>query len=194
MRASQNLLAANGLEGVSIQDITEEADVGLGTFYNHFKSKSDVVKALADEYLEEYTSALEPLLADIEDPAEVISVSYRYTLAQALDKKSFPILQQVPAIYLREKITLRAYNDVEAGRKSGRFEVDNVKSLMICVRSMLLGVMECYAQGILNKKEAEHTAVYFLRLLGISEKEANILASKSMPNLRRRFVSKKETK
>ncbi len=168
---------------MSIQDITDEADVGLGTFYNHFKSKIEVVKAIADEYFENYTEVLESLLTDLDDPAEVISVSYRYTLTLALDAQIFPILLHLPAIYLRQKIALRASADVDAGVQQRRFDVDNSEVLMTSITGMLLGVMESYAQGSLSQSNAEHTAVYFLRLLGIDENEAKALVSMPMPEL-----------
>jgi len=37
-----------GVEGCSIEDITESADVGKGTFYRHFMDKLDILKTLLD--------------------------------------------------------------------------------------------------------------------------------------------------
>lgn len=179
--ASKNLLASKGLHSISIQSITEAADVGLGTFYNHFESKSDVLNAIAEDYLRRYIEELDQLVDGLIDPAEIVSVSYRYTLAQSLDKKSFPILQQMPLSYLIDRIAQRASADIERGLKAKRFRVDNLKAFMSFVSSMLLGVMDHYARGILSKQDAEHTTVYYLRLLGVNEKEAETLVSKPMP-------------
>src|SRR5271166_4708273 len=46
MKATYEIIARRGLEGLVIQDITEAADVGYGSFYNHFQSKDDVVAAV----------------------------------------------------------------------------------------------------------------------------------------------------
>jgi AcrR family transcriptional regulator len=40
---------ARGIEGCAIEDITENADVGKGTFYRHFMDKLDVLKTLLDQ-------------------------------------------------------------------------------------------------------------------------------------------------
>jgi AcrR family transcriptional regulator len=47
------LILEKGFESISIQDITERADLGRGTFYIHFKDKEDVVwTALHDLFQE----------------------------------------------------------------------------------------------------------------------------------------------
>lgn len=46
--------AARGVKGLRIHDITSDADVGLGSFYNHFRSKEE----LADEGTRITTDAL----------------------------------------------------------------------------------------------------------------------------------------
>src|SRR5271165_1807938 len=48
MKATYEIIAKRGLEGLVIQDITEAADVGYGSFYNHFISKDAVVAAVID--------------------------------------------------------------------------------------------------------------------------------------------------
>jgi len=42
--AARAMLADNRAPRASIQDITEAADVGFGSFYNHFTSKDDLLK------------------------------------------------------------------------------------------------------------------------------------------------------
>ena len=48
MKATYEIIAKRGMEGLVIQDITEVADVGYGTFYNHFTSKEAIVAAVID--------------------------------------------------------------------------------------------------------------------------------------------------
>ncbi len=43
------LFAERGVDATTIEDITERADLGKGTFYKHFRSKSDVVVVLMRE-------------------------------------------------------------------------------------------------------------------------------------------------
>jgi AcrR family transcriptional regulator len=48
MKATYEIIAMRGLEGLVIQDITEAADVGHGTFYSHFTTKDAIVAAVID--------------------------------------------------------------------------------------------------------------------------------------------------
>ena len=43
MQTTLQLVLEKGFGGVSIQDITDRADLGRGTFYIHFKDKDEVV-------------------------------------------------------------------------------------------------------------------------------------------------------
>lgn len=182
LQASKKLLSVRGLDKVSIKDITDEADVGLGTFYSHFDSKNKLLRAIADDYLKRYNLELDKIIEGLSDPAEIVCVSYKFTLAQALDKFAFSILQQLPGDYLRNRISERASADIEIGMKTGRLKTDNINAFMSFASSMLLGVMDHYARDILSQEDAEHTAVYYMRLLGVDEDEAIALVAKPMPN------------
>ncbi len=46
--AAERLVAARGLDAISIDDITEAADVAKGTFYTHFADKIDLAAAIAE--------------------------------------------------------------------------------------------------------------------------------------------------
>jgi AcrR family transcriptional regulator len=52
LEAALDMFAAKGVEATTIEDVTERADVGKGTFYRHFSSKHAVVAALSSEILD----------------------------------------------------------------------------------------------------------------------------------------------
>jgi len=47
-RAATQLIAERGLSGVTVEQITEAADVGKGTFFNYFPTKEHVLGVMAD--------------------------------------------------------------------------------------------------------------------------------------------------
>jgi len=47
-RNALKLIAARGLANVTVEDITEAADVGKGTFFNYFSSKDHVLGVMAE--------------------------------------------------------------------------------------------------------------------------------------------------
>jgi AcrR family transcriptional regulator len=50
--AADRVFRRKGVDAATVNDVTEEADVAYGTFYNHFKTMDDVVAALAAETLQ----------------------------------------------------------------------------------------------------------------------------------------------
>jgi AcrR family transcriptional regulator len=51
------LVLEKGYDAITIQDITDRADLGRGTFYIHFKDKSDVVWAAIQDMMREMERA-----------------------------------------------------------------------------------------------------------------------------------------
>ena len=49
VEAARTLFARHGVDTTRINEITDEADVGFGSFYNHFDSKEAIVEAVLAE-------------------------------------------------------------------------------------------------------------------------------------------------
>ncbi|HKO03304.1 MAG TPA: TetR/AcrR family transcriptional regulator [Candidatus Acidoferrales bacterium] len=59
MRAALRLFAEQGLAATTIEQITESADVGKGTFFNYFPTKEHVLLAFGDTRIKKIRAALE---------------------------------------------------------------------------------------------------------------------------------------
>jgi AcrR family transcriptional regulator len=75
--AAVRLIAEGRGERASIAEITEEADIGFGSFYNHFGSKEQLFGTASGELLEQLGQVIDQACADISDPAEAFAVSLR---------------------------------------------------------------------------------------------------------------------
>ena len=64
--AARRIVADRGTTQVSIQDITDEADVGFGSFYNHFESKDDLAREAVAKGWQGTRERLEQVLNDPE--------------------------------------------------------------------------------------------------------------------------------
>ena len=58
-RCALQLFADRGFQNVTVEDITEAADVGKGTFFNYFKGKDHVLSVLAEIQLGKVRQALD---------------------------------------------------------------------------------------------------------------------------------------
>jgi len=78
-RAALRLFAERGFMGTTVEDITEAADVGKGTFFNYFRTKEHVLATFGAERLAALERALErarkgpvmPVLRDL--PNDLVS-------------------------------------------------------------------------------------------------------------------------
>lgn len=53
IQATLHLILQKGYDAISIQDITEQADLGRGTFYIHFKDKEEIVWTMFQDLFQE---------------------------------------------------------------------------------------------------------------------------------------------
>ncbi len=75
--AAVRLIADGRVDRASIQEITETADIGFGSFYNHFQGKEELFAAASGELLERWGQMIDRAVAGVADPAEVFAVSFR---------------------------------------------------------------------------------------------------------------------
>src|ERR1700743_2664942 len=78
VKAAQRLIA-DGKVNVPVLEITQAADVGMGSFYNHVATKKKLCEPAVSAVLDAYGAMLDRLTASIEDPAETFAISFRLT-------------------------------------------------------------------------------------------------------------------
>lgn len=96
-----------GYESLSIDQITREAGVAKGTFYYHFSTKQDMVRALADRFADELFANLEALAATLTGTGEE---RLRTLLLSATAWKTSRLedaLAFIPLLYKPENLELR---------------------------------------------------------------------------------------
>lgn len=142
MRAALRLMSAKGVDGVAIQDITNAADVGFGSFYNYFPSKEAIFLTLKEELIEHYAAALDKLGEQVADPAEKIAASARYTIRYGRADPvwgKFVLATNFNRDSLREGLGRYLLRDVMTGIEARRFVCHDLASLIVAVGSTILG-------------------------------------------------------
>ncbi|HYZ67358.1 MAG TPA: TetR/AcrR family transcriptional regulator [Mycobacterium sp.] len=140
--AAQTFLAA-GKFNVPVLEITQAADVGMGSFYNHFDSKEHLFQAAVNDVLDDVGAILDKLSADDEDPAETFARSFR------LVGRLFRRRPEMSRVLLNTGLTLisadrglapRALRDIGAASRAGRFTVDDPVLALAVAGGALMGL------------------------------------------------------
>lgn len=187
IQAAQALIAAGKLN-VPVLEITQAADVGMGSFYNHFDSKDALFEAAVADVLDSHGALLDQLTASIDDPAEAFACSFRLT------GRLFRRRPQESQIMLASGLSLmgsdrglgpRALRDIAAAVAAGRFTVDDPKLAMAVAAGALLGLGKLLQQEPERDDAvaADRVTEDVLRLFGLSAEEARQICKRPLPSL-----------
>ncbi len=182
--AARRVFARKGIENTPINEITDEADVGFGTFYNHFESKEAIGEAVVAEALASQRDALASVTETLKDPAEVVSVAHRYWIGRATTDPDWAWL--LVRVRLSHTIALAELGpfgarDIERGIRAGRFKVANRRVALLGTGGALLAVMRDVLDGTAPRDAARFHAEGVLRMLGLTPEDAAEVARRPMP-------------
>ncbi|MGW3354804.1 TetR/AcrR family transcriptional regulator [Streptomyces bungoensis] len=188
--AAQRFLADQGRTDVSIQEITEAADVGFGSFYNHFTSKDQLFDAAVALTLEEHGALLESVVGDLKDPAEIFAAGVRLTgRLQRTHTQIARILVRTGMPYLTAGSGLapQAMRDLRAAAETGRLDIDDPRTSVAMVGGALLGVLHLLETrpDLDAAQVSDQLAFRLLRMFGMTRAEAQEIATRPLPPLPR---------
>jgi AcrR family transcriptional regulator len=185
--AAQRLIA-EGKVNVPILEITQAADVGMGSFYNHFDSKEQLFEAAVIDVLDAYGAMLDRLTESIEDPAETFAASFRLTgrLFRRRPQESEILLANGPALLSSDRgLAPRALRDIKAGADAGRFKVDDPELALATAGGALLGLGNLLRDNPDrdDAQAADAVTENVLRLFGLSAEEAQEICRRPLPDI-----------
>src|SRR3989304_4985664 len=126
LEAAEPLMRERGVEAVTIQDITEAADIGHGTFYLYFENKSDVLRPLIERLAERIHRQVDRATQGDGDPALRLATGIRISLrAIARDPIwTWYVFQSgTPFRQLAAGMGAPPLKDMDRGVARGRFQV-----------------------------------------------------------------------
>ncbi|WP_210490991.1 TetR/AcrR family transcriptional regulator [Patulibacter sp. SYSU D01012] len=184
LAATRTLIARQGADATRIQEITDEADVGFGSFYNHFESKDAIVEAVLAETVAAQAAEVERVAGELDDAAEVIAAAHRSFVRRAADDPDWGWLLlrlDVSHNVLRTALGPYALNDLRRGVASGRLRVADEALALYGMGGLLLASMRAVLDGAAPPDAAERHAEGVLRLLGLDPAEAHEVAHRPLP-------------
>jgi AcrR family transcriptional regulator len=186
--AAVRLIAEGRGDRASIAEITEEADIGFGSFYNHFDSKEQLFQTASEEVLERWGQMIDRATAGVTDPAELFAVGMRISGRLGWthpDIAGFLTGAGLGALDIPSGLAPRALRDIQAGQAAGRFTIPDAEIALSAVAGGLLGLLRMCQRhpDRVTETTVDQLAEAELRLLGVSADEAARLAALPLPTI-----------
>lgn len=184
--AAEKLIAEKGFERVTIDEITETADLAKGTFYNYFDDKNQIAKELASTIRREIEAEVGVAQTGIDDPPErlVTGVCVFLRTAGTAPARA-AVVAQMYGQWLRAESAgnLGLRKDLEHGYRAGRFSTADAPSALL----MVVGVVQAGIGRALElgewkslRKLALALSGLVLRALGVKWNEAQAISAKTV--------------
>lgn len=182
--AALTVMAEKGVDGCAIADITEEADVGFGSFYNHFKSKDEIAIVAFTANAEDLGRITGEIAEREEDPVLAIAYIQKFLLAKATTDRVWGWFIVNAAIGLPElwhAFARYGTRHIREGVADGRFSVSCENTTLRIILASLLATIRDMLDGSAEPDAAENTVECLLRMLGVPGDEAYRLSRKKFP-------------
>lgn len=184
--AARRLIADKGVEGLRISDITEQADVALGSFYTHFESKEELVVEVVADTISAMAEAIEETMERLDDPAEAVSFATRMYVRVALGNRELASLivnlDRADAQFERAVLPI-ALAALKRGILAGRFQIANPHLALIGIIGSNLAVMRAILDGRYGADADVLQAEAVLRSVGLDLEDAREVATRPLPEL-----------
>ena len=186
VRAAQALLAA-GKTDVPIVEITQAADVGMGSFYNHFDSKEQLFQAAVEDALDAHGALLERLTACLDDPAEVFALqlpAHRPTAPPPTRAQQGPAAQRPRPRPIGQGTRPPSPPRPRRRHRAGRFAVGDPELAM----AVIAGATLCLGQLLHDQPDRDDAHATdlvtedLLRMLGVPADEAHRICLRPLPD------------
>ncbi len=187
IQAAQVFIGA-GKVNAPILEITQAADVGMGSFYNYFDSKEELFAAALNEVLDAHGALLDKVTESLDDPAETFACSFRLTgrLFRRRPQESKVLLATGVLLTSTDRgLAPRALRDIVAAIRAKRFRIDDPTLALALAGGALMGLGQLLAAEP-DRDDAQATdrvAEDILRMFGMDADEARDICQRSLPEL-----------
>jgi AcrR family transcriptional regulator len=179
LEIAERLMETRGVEAVTIDDITDAADIARRSFYHHFESKHDVLVPIARARTKGLNRRIDRLVARTQDPAEMVATGVRHALRHIAGDplcRWFVLRSGLPQDRLAEGLGESGTRDIRRGIDTGRFRVTNPRVVQTLLLGSMIAVLGARADGTLRDGDFDDAAEHVLRLLGVPVNEAHAIA------------------
>ena len=147
MEKALELFAKQGFEATSVQQITELCGISKGAFYLSFKTKDELILALIDHFMRQFTSDIDYLVKSSADDTELLYEFYYTAYDSFLKHSDFAkilVKEQMHSFNSDLIMTIREYDQLFAKnilavveRLYGDVVLHTKYDLMYCIKGFI---------------------------------------------------------
>lgn len=184
LAAALRVFAERGPDSPVIDEFVRAAGVSRGTFYNHFKSTTELLEATSNWLEEDMMLSIEEEISVTEDPVDRLTAGVRLWLRRAASDPAwcaFVVRSRRRSPLVETQLT----GDLRDGRRAGAFTFARLEVARDMVVGTILEAMTRLMQGDVPRSYGEEVTRIVLRGLGLSETAIAAGMSRPVPELRR---------
>jgi len=179
LQSALQLIANNGLAGMSVDEVIRAACVSRGTFYNYFPSPEALVRELAAGIADQLARTVEPAVRGYKDPVLAVARGIRLASRLALH---YPAVAGflVRVGWSGEQGTRMlefVRDDIEEGFRQGLFRRMPIIIALNIVVGAVLGSIQRMLESDSREDCSEQAAATALRALGVDAATADEIAA-----------------
>jgi AcrR family transcriptional regulator len=194
LAAGRRLYSERPIDAVTVDDIVAAAGVGKGSFYNHFEDRDALVRAISGSIRENIEAAVAQANAEVVDPARRLARAVCVYLRYGIDEpESARVMVRVHSGRTSPTAPLNRglVDDISNGLAAGRFAVATLEGGMLYV----LGVTQLALVRVTQDPSeslaisiAQQMCALLLRGLGLSSREADLIAAQASDEIVRQAL------
>lgn len=181
-------MSSKGVDATAIQEVTDAADVGFGTFYNYFRSKEELAEGVLDCVIHNLgqRNRMANDAAGVVDPLAVIGNSVRLTIREMCTDPMWRWwLKRTDLMVRRMKHVFMPFGiaDITAAVEAGVLDVPHgdIATGWSYLIWLIAGTMTEMVEDDLPPEREERMAEFILRALGATAPRAEAVSQLPLP-------------
>jgi AcrR family transcriptional regulator len=183
IEAAQRVMSEKGVEQTTIADITEAADVGFGSFYNHFSSKEDIVSTIATLRAQEFITMVRKIMCNETDIAVALSFNIKAFLSKAVADpiwgwfviRTQGMMPEIDALFSNE-----IRSDLNRAVAEAGLDI-HVETATKITFGALFGVLRPLLEKTMPISAIQETSECLLKLYGVAHDRARQISALPLP-------------
>lgn len=180
------ILAEKGIDRTSIAEVALQAGMSNGSFYYHFRDKTELIDAVAGAVAATLVQEVDQAIAHVDEGAHRVALATMLFIERGVADTSWGQLMVHALAELgefREQIFAGIQKDVRIGIAQGRFDMPDEPALYSMLLAMVSAAMRERLTFGPSVDVAALAAQAILRVLGIEPKHAQAIVAEAQQQM-----------